>query len=98
MSRGERTTRITVTIAARRAGLEPHAVRHCVQAGLVGETLTEDELIELRRVRRLTDLGVNLEGVEIILRMRRRIVALQEERARLEALVKMSRTQDTSET
>jgi DNA-binding transcriptional MerR regulator len=73
----KRITRITVTIAARRMGLEPHIVRHCVQIGLLGETLTEDELIELRRVRRLTELGVNLAGVEIILRMRRRILALR---------------------
>jgi DNA-binding transcriptional MerR regulator len=97
MSGGERTTRITVTIAARRTGLEPHVVRHCVQIGLLDETLTEDELVELRRVRRLPEPGVNLAGVEIILRMRRRIVALQEERARLEALVKMSSAQDMSE-
>jgi hypothetical protein len=98
MSRGERPVRITVTIAARRAGLEPQVVRHCVQVGLVDETLTEDELIELRRVRRLIDLGVNLEGVEIILRMRRRIVALQEDLTRLDALVRTSGTRDRSET
>jgi hypothetical protein len=98
MSGGDRPTRITVTIAARRAGLEPHIVRRCVQVGLVEETLTEDELVELRRVRRLTDLGINLEGVEVILRMRRRIVALQEELARLDALVKTSGTRDRSET
>jgi len=49
--------------------------------------LTEAELAELRRIRRLTDLGVNLAGVEIILNMRRQIEALQAEVARLEQLL-----------
>lgn len=65
--------------------MEPRIIRHCVQLGLVSERLTEADLVELRRVRRLTDLGVNLGGVEIILRMRRQIEKLQAEIARLEA-------------
>jgi hypothetical protein len=45
--------------------------------------MTEDDLAEPRRVRRLTELEVNLAGVEIIVRMRRRMVELQAEVARL---------------
>ena len=45
---------------------------------------------ELRRIRRLTDLGVNLAGAEIILRMRRRIEELQIEIARLQTLLDAS--------
>ena len=74
--RGE-TSYITVTIAARRCGVTPHTVRRYIQRGLVSETLTEAELAELRRIRRLTGLGVNLAGVGIILRMRRQIEELQ---------------------
>jgi MerR family transcriptional regulator/heat shock protein HspR len=85
MTRREPTPYITITVAARRTGMEPHIIRHCVQLGLVSERLTEADLVELRRVRRLTNLGVNLAGVEIILRMRRRIEELQAEMARLEA-------------
>jgi len=41
---------------------------------------SDDDLAILRRVRRLyEDLGVNLEGVEIILRLHARLDALQRE-------------------
>ena len=69
---------ITISVAALRTGLSPRSVRRYVQRGLVSEKLTETELAELRRIRRLTDLGVNLAGVEIILRMRRQIVELRQ--------------------
>jgi DNA-binding transcriptional MerR regulator len=85
MTERNQTAHITVTVAARQTGVEPRVVRHCAQLGLVSEELTEADLVELRRVRRLTNLGVNLPGVEIILRMRRQIEKLQVEMARLEA-------------
>ncbi len=87
MTEREETTQITITKAADQAGLEVHVVRHCVEVGLVDERLAERDLAELRRVRRLNALGVNLPGIEIILRMRRRIEALQAELARLEKLL-----------
>jgi MerR family transcriptional regulator/heat shock protein HspR len=87
MTEWEQTTYITITVAAHRASLSPRTVRRYVQRGLVGEMLTEADLAELRRVRRLTDLGVNLAGVEIILRMRRQIEELEAEVERLEALL-----------
>ncbi len=74
---------ITIAIAARRCGLSPSTVRRYVRWGLVEAPLTERDLVTLRRIRRLTDLGINLAGVEVILRMRRRIEELQEEVARL---------------
>ena len=84
--RGE-TTYITVAVAARRCGVASYTVRRYIRRGLVSETLTEAELAELRRIRRLTGLGVNLAGVEIILRMRRRIEELQADVDRLHALL-----------
>jgi MerR family transcriptional regulator/heat shock protein HspR len=84
--RGE-ITYITVTVAARWCGVTSHTVRRYIRRGLVNETLTEVELAELRRIRRLTDLGVNLAGVEIVLRMRRQIEELQAEVNRLHALL-----------
>jgi len=48
----------------------------------VGEEVryNDDDLFILRRVRRLhEDLGVNLEGIEIILRLQARLEALQRE-------------------
>lgn len=83
----ELSTYIDITVAASLAHVSPRTVRRYMQLGLIRSVLTVDELAELRRVRRLTSLGVNLAGVEIILRMRRRIEQLQAEIARLEALV-----------
>ena len=89
-TRRDKTTYITVTIAAQRVGLTSRTVRRYIQRGLVREMLTERDLTELRRIRRLTDLGVNLAGAEIILRMRRRIEELQIEIARLQTLLDAS--------
>lgn len=86
MDRRERTT-ITVRRAARQAGLRVRVVRHYIDVGVFDERLTEDDLVELRRVRRLMSLGINLAGAEVILRMRRRIEELEAEIARLERLL-----------
>jgi DNA-binding transcriptional MerR regulator len=59
-------------------------VRRYIRRGLVGETLSEVELAQLRRVRRLRELGINLAGIEVILRMRRRIEELQARMAQLQ--------------
>jgi MerR family transcriptional regulator/heat shock protein HspR len=87
MTGRERATRITITVAARRTGVATCTMRRYIRRGLASELLTDDDLTELRRIRRLTDLGVNLAGVEIILRMRRQIEELQAEVARLQALL-----------
>ena len=86
MTGRDEITCITVTVAARRTGLSPRTVRRYVQCDLLNEALTEADLAELRCIRRLTGLGVNLAGVEIILHMRRQIEELRAEVARLEGL------------
>jgi MerR family transcriptional regulator, heat shock protein HspR len=61
------------------------AIRHLHAVGLIeGEETggelrySEEEVTQLRRIRRLQrDLGVNLEGVEVIVRLLKRIEALQ---------------------
>ena len=83
MEKRERTT-ITVSKAARQAGVEVRVVRYCIEVGVTEAELTEEDVVELRRVRRLMSLGINLPGVEVILRMRRRIKDLEAEIARLE--------------
>ena len=75
--------RISIRTAARRAAVDGQVVRYCIEVGLLEEGLTEHDVRELRRVRRLMSLGVNLEGAEIILRLRRRIQELEAELARL---------------
>jgi DNA-binding transcriptional MerR regulator len=80
----QETVYISISTAGKRTGLSPQVVEECVQRSLIHEPLTDADLLELRRIRRLQDLGVNLQGIEIILRMRRRIQVLQAELARWE--------------
>jgi DNA-binding transcriptional MerR regulator len=80
-----RSEQITVAIASRRTGLSIQRIRHCMQLQLVGQTLTEAELVQLRRIRRLGELGINLAGIEVILRMRGQIMELQDQIRQLRA-------------
>jgi MerR family transcriptional regulator/heat shock protein HspR len=73
--------------AAAASHLRIDAIRRLRASGLIeGEETdgelrySESEIIQLRLIRRLQyDLRVNLAGVEVILRLRRRVEALQEE-------------------
>ena len=87
MSEREVREVLTVTLAAQRSGLAPSSVRRYIRRGLVQRPLTEADLITLRRIRRLTDLGLNLAGVEVVVRMRQLIEELQAEETRLRALL-----------
>ena len=81
--RSEGDTRfVSIRVAVRRTGLDEEVVQECVRREVVGQPLTERDLVELRRIRRLRELGVNMPGIEIILHMRRRLEALQAEEAR----------------
>lgn len=62
---------------AHRTRLEPHIIRCFVRVGLVDGSLTEKDLAELRCTRRLIELEVNAAGAEVIARMRRRTIGLQ---------------------
>jgi hypothetical protein len=80
-TRRQKTIYLDVAIAVRRTGLSRHEVAQALARGLVKEPLRDADLVELRRVRRLQELGVNLAGIEIIMHMRRRIQALEAELA-----------------
>jgi hypothetical protein len=85
-ARRQETVYISLRTAVRQTGLSPQAVEDCVERRLVREPLSDADLLELRRIRRLRELGVNMAGIEIILRMRRRIQFLQAELARQEQM------------
>lgn len=80
-----RRVQITVAIAARRTGLSPGSIRRYMRRRLVNEVLSEAELVRLRRIRRLSELGINLAGIEVILDMRCRIEELQKQVIQLES-------------
>jgi MerR family transcriptional regulator/heat shock protein HspR len=71
-------TYCSVDIAAHLTGMSPSRIRRLLRAGLVEPAVVvhgrpffgHAELARLRKIRRLTDdLGVNLAGVEVILRL-----------------------------
>ena len=71
-------TSCSLAVAAHLSGLSLSRARHLVRSGLVEPAAVEKghplfgpmELARFRKIRRLTDdLGVNLAGVEVILRL-----------------------------
>jgi hypothetical protein len=76
-SRYEETSYISISLAVRRSGVSEQLLEECVERRLVHQPLTDADVAELRRIRRLQELGINLPGIEVILHMRRRIQALQ---------------------
>lgn len=88
--RSQKTITISVRTAIRQTGLSDRHVRECIQRSLVREPLTDSDLVELRRIRRLQELGVNMPGIEVILHMRQRIRSLQADLERLERRWEMS--------
>jgi hypothetical protein len=77
--RQDRMITITIRTAGRQTGLTPQTVQACIERRLVVEPLRDSDLVELRRIRRLQELGINMAGIEVILHMRRQIEALRSE-------------------
>lgn len=84
----------TIGVVARMVDLHPQTLRNYEQLGLVVPRRTEGnirlysqrEVERLHKINRLTqELGVNLAGVEIILRMAEQIEDLQTQLSSLEA-------------
>jgi MerR family transcriptional regulator/heat shock protein HspR len=76
----------STAVAAHLSGTSVSRVRQLVRLGLITPPLVErgrplfgaTELAELRKIRRLTtDLGINLAGVEVILRLTDELGALR---------------------
>jgi MerR family transcriptional regulator, heat shock protein HspR len=77
-----------IGVVAEMLGVHPQTLRFYEKKGLLRPSRTEgrtrmysaEDVEELARLLRLTrDLGVNLAGVEIIIRMRRRMVDMQKQ-------------------
>ena len=79
-----------ISVAARLVDLHPQTLRHYENMGLVTPSRTEGNIRlysqrDVERLRRISglidDLGVNLAGVEVILRMNERMEQLQAQMA-----------------
>ena len=78
--------RYVISIAARMLGIQCHTLRYYEKIGIIEPSrsrgnirlYSERDIAQLRRVKTvMDDLGVNLAGVEVILRMSRRMAELQ---------------------
>ena len=90
----ENEPRYIISIAARMLGIQTHTLRYYERIGIVEPSrsrgnirlYSEQDLEQLRRVKNLIEeLGVNLAGAEVILRMARQISELQQRVQELEA-------------
>jgi MerR family transcriptional regulator/heat shock protein HspR len=86
MSREETEPRYVISVAAKILGIQTHTLRYYERIGIVEPSrssgnirlYSEKDLEQLRHVKTLIDdLGVNLAGAEVILRMAHQIAELQ---------------------
>lgn len=96
--------RYVISIAARMVGVETHTLRYYERLGIVEPSrsrgkirlYSEQDIELLRRVKALMeDLGVNLAGVEIILRMSEKMLDLKREVAGLSSELKRLKEENT---
>ena len=92
--------RYIISIAARMVGVETHTLRYYERVGVLEPSrskgrirlYSEKDIELLKRVKMLMEeLGVNLAGVEVILRMSEKMLYLQRELAELSSEVKRLR-------
>ena len=90
----ENEPRYVISIAARMVGVQAHTLRYYERIGILEPSrsrgnirlYSERDIAQLRRVKTLMDdLGVNLAGVEVIMRMVQRMLELQNQVQELES-------------
>ena len=100
----ENEPRYVISIAARMVGVQAHTLRYYERIGIIEPSrsrgnirlYSERDVAQLRRVKTLMDdLGVNLAGVEVIIRMVQRMLELQNQVQELESeLDRMRQAED----
>jgi len=97
MEQGDFEPRYVISIAARMVGVQTHTLRYYERIGIIEPSrsqgnirlYSERDVALLRRVKTLMDdLGINLAGVEVMLRMMQRMSELQDHIEELESEVK----------
>jgi MerR family transcriptional regulator, heat shock protein HspR len=93
MRKEENEPRYVISIAAKILGIQTHTLRYYERIGIIEPSrsqgnirlYSERDLEQLRRVKTLIeDLGVNLAGAEVIMRMAGQIEVLQSQVERLD--------------
>jgi len=94
MNSDETEPRYVISVTARMLGVQTHTLRYYEKIGIIEPArsrgnirlYSERDIARLRRARTLMDdLGVNLAGVEVIIRMAQRMNELQNQLQELES-------------
>jgi MerR family transcriptional regulator/heat shock protein HspR len=94
----ESKPRYVISVAARMIGIEAHTLRYYERLGLVQperssgniRLYSEEDVDRLRYIKALmSDCGVNLAGVEVVLRLMQRMQDMQRQLEEMEKKVKM---------
>ncbi len=89
-----------ISVASKMVGVQTHTLRYYEKIGVVQpyrsrgniRLYSDNDIVRLRRVKNLMDdLGVNLAGVEVVLRMMENITELQRSIKELESELKRLR-------
>jgi len=92
--------RYVISVAARMLGVQTHTLRYYEKVGIMEpyrsrgniRLYSDSDIARLKQVKTLMDdLGVNLAGVEVILRMAQRMTELQHHIEGLESEIKKLR-------
>ena len=90
----ENEPRYVISIAARMVGVQTHTLRYYERVGIIEphrsrgniRLYSERDVAHLKRVKTLMDdMGVNLAGVEVIMRMVEQMLELQNQLQELES-------------
>ena len=85
-----------ISVAARLVNMHPQTLRHYERLGLIEPSRSSgnirlysaEDIARLRQINRLiNDLGVNLAGVEVIMRLKKHLEDMEREILRLRALL-----------
>ena len=94
----ESKPRYVISVAARMIGIEAHTLRYYERLGLVQperssgniRLYSEEDIDRLRYIKALmSDCGVNLAGVEVVLKLMQRMKDMQRQLEEMEQKVKM---------
>ena len=100
----QKQPRYVISVAAKILGIQTHTLRYYERIGVVEPSrsrgnirlYSENDLEQLRRIKILMeDLGVNLAGAEVILRMTQQIGELQNRIQKLESEIKELRGEES---
>ena len=94
MNSDDTEPRYVISVAARIVGVQTHTLRYYERIGIIEPSrsrgnirlYSERDIARLHRVKTLMDdLGINLAGVEVIMRMSQQITELQRQLTELES-------------